>query len=352
MPGEPSQSETKLPATTEADTSAEPQKPRPAKPQPRTFLSKLRVWLKGAFVDNAALKLVALVLSLTVFVLVHSERDRSIVAYVGVSYTMPEDRVLVSRRVDQVRVTIEGSQRRIRRFDEREMGRIHVDLTQEQDGEYVFDPEDIDLPEDLELLSISPSSMTLDFQPRDDKTVPVRVATTGRPARGYRVEGVHTEPARVAITGAESVVQGIENVRTREVVLDGRTESFRVTVPVVAPRSTVDFVDTKMVQAVVTITPDLEQTTLADIPITVAGQGLSADQMASFAISPDTVDLMISGPVLALDAIDADAISVEVTAHPSDLAAGESRQATVTVSGLPSGATVKASPSEVTLTPP
>lgn len=343
---------TKAPAT-DADTSAEMRASRAAAPPPRTFFGKLRVWLKGAFVDNAALKLVALVLSLTVFVLVHSERDRSIVAYVGLGYTMPEDRVLVSRRLDQVRVTIEGSARRIRRFDEREMGRIPVDLTQETDGEYVFDPSTVDLPEGLKLISISPSSMTLDFEPRIDKTVPVRIATVGRPARGYRVDRVETQPPQVAITGAEGVVNGIEQVRTREVSLDGRTESFRVSVALATPRSTVDFVDTKVVQAQVTITPDREQTTLEDVPVTVvAGTGLAPDQVKNFKVEPATVDLVVSGPVLALDAVDAGAIHVQVMAYPSDLTAVGPRHASITVTGLPAGASAEVTPSEVSLTAP
>jgi diadenylate cyclase len=49
-----------------------------------------------------ALKFVALVLSITLFILVNTDKDITINVSVGVSYVMPEDRVLVSRPVDEV----------------------------------------------------------------------------------------------------------------------------------------------------------------------------------------------------------------------------------------------------------
>ena len=75
----------------------------------------VRTWLRGALLDHLAIKALALVLTLTVFLLVGSDEDREIPARIGVSYVLPEGKVLApeSERVDEVRVTIKGPWRRI-----------------------------------------------------------------------------------------------------------------------------------------------------------------------------------------------------------------------------------------------
>jgi len=52
--------------------------------------------------DNVGLKFLSMVLAVTVFLLVNTDKDREITARVGVSYTMPEDKVLISDRVEEV----------------------------------------------------------------------------------------------------------------------------------------------------------------------------------------------------------------------------------------------------------
>ncbi len=51
-------------------------------------------WIRSAFVENATLKLVAFMLALTVFFLVHSDKRAVVNLTVGVSYTLPTDKVL------------------------------------------------------------------------------------------------------------------------------------------------------------------------------------------------------------------------------------------------------------------
>src|SRR5688500_8987503 len=105
----------------------------------------LAAWLRGAFSDNLGLKLLSLILAATVYLLVNSDEHREINARVRVAYVLPPDKALVSERVDEVRVTIRGPWRRIKRFDEREIDRIDVDLTGVvSGGEVTITPDMID----------------------------------------------------------------------------------------------------------------------------------------------------------------------------------------------------------------
>jgi len=136
-----------------------------------SFGDKVTGWLRGAFLDNAAIKFVSLVLAVTIFILVNTGQDVDIGVTVPVRYTMPKDRVLVSERVDQVRLSIRGSWRRTKRFDEREIEPITVDMTARGDGLLLFQEDMIRLPHGLELLSIAPQSAPLRFEPGADGRV-------------------------------------------------------------------------------------------------------------------------------------------------------------------------------------
>src|SRR4051812_26266858 len=106
----------------------------------------IREFLRRAFLDNAALKLVALLLSLTLFIVVRGDRDTSISFSLPVAYTETEGRVMTSRPVDNVRVTVRGPWTRLRKFDERQVEPLRVDLGNLSDGEYVFSEETIKVP--------------------------------------------------------------------------------------------------------------------------------------------------------------------------------------------------------------
>jgi hypothetical protein len=111
--------------------------------------SPLGRWIHSALFDNVGLKFLSMVLAITVFLLVNTDRDREITARVGVSYTLPDDKVLVSERLDEVRVTIKGPWQRLRRFDERSVDRINLDLRRAQSGEITVTPDMISLPSGL-----------------------------------------------------------------------------------------------------------------------------------------------------------------------------------------------------------
>ena len=72
--------------------------PLPLDPAPER--GALRRWVRSALFDNVGLKFLSMVLAVTVFLLVNTDKDREITAHVGVSYMLPEDKVLVSDRID------------------------------------------------------------------------------------------------------------------------------------------------------------------------------------------------------------------------------------------------------------
>lgn len=309
-------------------------------------------WLRGAFLDNIALKFVALVLALTVFILVNTNEDAVIGVTVGVSYTMPRDRVLVSEPVDHVRLSVKGAWRRIKRFDEREMKKLHVDLRDVRGGEYTFAKEAIRLPEGLELLSIEPPSIPLRFEPAAEKTVKVEVPIAGQPQAGFKVERVVVKPSQIRVWGAESVIRDLQSIPTRELDLTGRQLDMVEVLPLVPPEPApmlqlID--DVESVEVDVDLTEEMATRKLKDVAVALRpGPGLAGPVPARLAVKPASVDVILHGPRLTIESLDGKIIAfVEIL--PGDVESRAPRPLAVQIESPPEGVGVEVVPHTVTL---
>ncbi|HWM84255.1 MAG TPA: CdaR family protein [Kofleriaceae bacterium] len=316
----------------------------------RSFSSSLLGWLRGAFVANAALKVVALLLSLTVFVLVHADDQAVAGGTVDVNYSLPEDRVLVSERVDQVRITVKGSRRVIKRFQREEVDAINIDLRNTTKGEVFFQPEMIELPEGLELVSITPASMQVVFEQLAVKQAPVAVDTTDSPDRGFKVDSMTARPAQVTIRGAASLVAETRSVRTAEIDLARRSKSFRETVRLAPPPGLV--VDGNPVVEVEVVLGEEQGSRELTLPVAIQpGSGVSAEQAARFAAQPAQVRVVLRGSLLVIDEVRAENVTAYVRVSPNDLGGATTRTAAVRVEPALPGIGYEISPAEVTLRP-
>src|SRR5262245_32888133 len=123
----------------------------------------MRNILRTVFVEDALLKGVSFALALVLFVVVRGDKDAATATYAKVIYVLPEDKVLVSDPVTEVRLGIRGPWTRISRLTESDVGAIHVDLGRAQNGDHSFTEDMIKLPVGLRLTSITPPSVKLRF---------------------------------------------------------------------------------------------------------------------------------------------------------------------------------------------
>jgi YbbR domain-containing protein len=299
----------------------------------------VRSWLRSAMFDNVGLKFLSMVLAVTVFLLVNTDKDREITARVGVSYTLPEDRVLVSGRVDEVRVTIRGSWRRLRNFDERQVDRINLDLRRATSGEIAISNDMIRLPSGMVVTSISPRAVHVTFDKRVDKVVEVSPVVTGHPQHGYVVAEVKSVPATVQLRGAQGVLAALTAIRTREISLEGHSDSFATETEVVSPDG-VDVASNTEVSVHVRVDEELVTRKLPGLVVRVDGDA------SRWKIMPTQVDVTLTGALLAVEK--ARTQLMPVIKLPTDTKA---REVEVTIEGLPPGIGVKLSPEHVKLAP-
>ncbi|HEU0036882.1 MAG TPA: CdaR family protein [Kofleriaceae bacterium] len=310
----------------------------------------VRRWLHGAFFDNVGLKFLSLVLALTVFLLINTDKDREITLSVPVKYDVPADKVLVSDTIPSVDVTLKGPWRRLRRVADRELGVIRLDLRNAPSGDLELRPDMIpNVPDGLTVTSVDPRSVRVQFDKRVDKLVEVVASTAGRPQHGYVVAEVKAVPPTVRVRGGERLLAALSSIRTVEISLEGRTDSFEQLAELAAPEG-VETDPTQRISVHVRIEEELV-TRKVSMPVTVQGDGIDP---ARWTVTPAQVDVTLTGELLAIEAAKTAMVPTvkldKKTAKPDEPNA-RAREVDVRIEGLPRGVGVRISPERVTVAP-
>ncbi|MGE0869455.1 MAG: YbbR-like domain-containing protein [Kofleriaceae bacterium] len=273
-----------------------PVEPPPVRP-PAPDGGKVRRWLREAMFDNLGLKFLSMVLAVTVFLLVSDDKDREITVRVGVDTLVPDGKVLVSERLEEARVTIKGPWRRLRKFDERSIDRMTLDLRSVRGNEVELDPNMIDVPSGFTVTAITPSSVRVLFDNNAEKLVEVTAITGGRPTHGYIVGQVEPSPTTAKVRGPERLIAALSEIRTEVVPIENRDQSFTQPAKLLEPNG-IELLSEKDVSVHVEIHEELVTRKLAGLAVSVRGDGIDP---AKWTVMPSQIDVTVTGSLLAVE---------------------------------------------------
>ena len=168
--------------------------------------------------------------------------------------------------------------------------------------------------EPLKGLTINPESVRVNIpisQQGGFRDVAVKVIVQGQQAAGYRIENISVFPPVITVFADDpELVNALPGVvETQPLDLKDRSEDISTRLTLNLPDN-ITVVGTRTVQVQVSISPIQTSVTLPNLPINVNGlsEGLSAQ------VFPQTVDVILSGPVPVLEALTAEDITVSVDA--------------------------------------
>lgn len=314
--------------------------PRPASEPPPPERGVVRRWIRGALLDNVGIKFLSLVLAVTVFLLVNTDKEREIRVRAQLDYKYPGDLVLTSDRLDEVTVTIKGPWRRLRNFDERELNRITLDLSSAPIGEVPITADLVSLPPGLSVTSITPRAVRVAFDKRVEKAVEVVAVTAGRPQHGYVVAEQKVVPAMVKVRGGERLLAALTSIRTHEVSVQSRTEPFDSVIDL-APPTGVETEPGQRVTVYVRIDEELVTKKLPGVPIVIRGEGVDPTK---WTVEPAHIEVTLTGALLGIEKAK-DRMVPYVKVVPG------TREAEVIVEGIPPGVGKRISPERVRVVP-
>lgn len=177
---------------------------------------------------------VALVAAILLWYGLAGQRDQNI-SVRGVKATltlvnMPRELVLMSSVPDTISLQLRGPL--TKGLDTAAGLEVYLDLAEARPGvsSYTIDAAGIPLPEDVEVVSIEPSAITLELERLITANVALQPLVEGVPAPGFAVGGIRVSPVQVNVQGPESRVRELEVVETTPISVEGATGPVEATV--------------------------------------------------------------------------------------------------------------------------
>lgn len=285
--------------------------------------------------DNLPLKLLAFVLSIALFSLVHSDQDAQRAMYVDVVALLPPphaDKMLVSEIPSQAKVTLRGSRSRITALQHDDFAPIQMDLRDPARRYYYFDAAAIDVPGAVQVVGIEPAAVELAWASSSERKVPVRARLRGAPDEGFMVKKpIVIVPGSVTIHGPTDEIGSVHEVFTEDISIDGMaagTYDRRVQLEPLSGHIT--YLDPAATQVHIEVVPELGDRVLRKLEVAVVGAGGAS-------LRPSVVSVALRGPVRALGELEPEELVPYVELPAAAVAEQGLLPLEVKLRGLPEG---------------
>jgi YbbR domain-containing protein len=176
--------------------------------------------------DNFALKLAAVVLAIVMWAFVVSKGKSEVSMEVPIFFRDVPPGLQVAGNSKSVTVTISGHERFLRDLNPGEV-HISIDLSGVEKGIHQFRIKraNVKLPAPFTLLNISPTAVNVRMEETLKKTLQVKPTVTGKPLKGFRMDGVEVVPAEVTVEGSMKEVRRLRSLGTDPVDITAASET-------------------------------------------------------------------------------------------------------------------------------
>lgn len=189
---------------------------------------------------NLGLKVVSLLLALVVWFVVSAPRrqppsERTFAAAVSI-VGLSRDYLITTPLPDDINVRLRGRRSDLDVLSSRSL-EATVDLSWvQQSGEasITLRPQVLNVPADIEVVSIDPNKLRFRVEALRQRAVPIRPFLVGEVPHGYVVGKATTNPDRVLVSGPASQIRNMTEVGTERIIMTGRTATFVQSVAVVS----------------------------------------------------------------------------------------------------------------------
>lgn len=296
--------------------------------------------LRRLLFENLSLKLIALVLSLVLFLVVRGEERSTLTVDVPLLLRVPAGYVVVNEPAETVSVELHGRYSQLKNLQLEELGPISI-VPAASGGRttITLKPEFLTLPPGLTVERFDPPSIPVTLEERSTRRVPVVAerALRGEPPPGHQVGEVRATPAEVEISGPRSVVEMVSQVTVEPIELNGHTSRLVTRRHVVSDRRSIKIEGDPEIEIAIDIVPREQERLLEDVPVHML------DLSAPHEVVPRRVDLVLLGEEEALAQVDPQAVYVAFPVDAPLREPGRSSQLVITldsVHNLPPGVVI------------
>jgi len=206
---------------------------------------------------NLGLKFLSTLVAIMLWLIVAGERVVERVMRAPVEFqNLPAGLELVGNPPDTVEVRLRGSSGALSRMTAADMSAV-LDLATARPGRRLFHitSSQVHVPYGLEIVQVGPSTLMMEFEMSGIRVIKVEPDIDGRPANGYEITMVTSDPETVEVAGPESSLKRLQAAITEPVSVTDQTRSVREVVTVGVPDSSLRLRTPQTAVVTVTISP-------------------------------------------------------------------------------------------------
>jgi len=200
----------------------------------------MRKYLRNLFLRNWALKLVAFILALVLWLTlipeekIFSEKTLTIPLE---TFNIPTEMELVQKPSPTIDVTIRAPNRLINQITSANVfAKLNLERATFIQEEYPLNKTMISIPEGAEVIKISPNKVNLKLEKTKQAMLDVVPNIIGKLQEGFKIEKIDVSPTSVLVKGPESKIKEKDKVRTSPVDISSLTQSVELEADLILPK--------------------------------------------------------------------------------------------------------------------
>lgn len=211
---------------------------------------------------NLGLKAFALVLACVLWGFVSAPRRESVRERIVTASTsivgLPPRLIITTEIPSTINVRVRGRVSELRALASQSLeASVNLENIQAGDVEVTLRARNINVPEEIEVVSLFPSKLRFRIEHLKQRSVPIRPFLVGDPPAGYQIGETTADPSRALVSGPASQILDLTEVATERIIMTGRTATFVKNSPVVS--------DSPLVRVLSPVTTQVTVPVLAEV---------------------------------------------------------------------------------------
>ena len=262
---------------------------------------------------NIGLKFLSICIAALLWLVVAGDRVVERVVRVPVEFqNLPQGLEIIGDPLGSVDVRVRGSSGILGRLGPGDLSAV-IDLRNARPGQRLFHltSEEINAPYGVDIVQVTPATLPISFEHSIVRVVRVKPSIEGRPAPGYELGEVSSDPPTVEVVGPESSLRALDEAITEPISVENATRPVREVVTIGVADPAVRLRTPRTAAVTIPIIAGSSSRILKGVPVRIENlaQGLRGRLAAA------TVSVAVRGTESAVLALTPESLDAQVDAR-------------------------------------
>ena len=213
---------------------------------------------------------------------------------VSINVDVPEGWAVWEKSAHRVNILFRGSREDIRYLNSGQLSLV-VPLANPSAGDEIqikLLEKHLQNPTGAKVVRFNPSEIIVKLDREGERLLPVKATISGSLPDGIEIDRIVCTPASIRVSGAEQVLDEMQNIHTEPIKLDGRQTSFKERVQVALPQTGRIRVDPDWVSVDFSLAQHTSTQEFENIPVRILSTPGETRQMT---LQPQTITVTVQG---------------------------------------------------------